>query len=359
MPTAFDSVDLAGTRLANRIAMAPMTRSRADAELRTPTATVAEYYAQRASAGLIITEGVQPVAEGQGYPFTPGLHSREQIAAWRRVTDAVHERGGRIFAQLMHSGRIGHPDLLDGDLHPVGPSAVAAAGQVFTPEGPKDFVTPRALTGDQVHEAVAGFANAARNAVEAGFDGVEIHGANGYLVQQFLASGSNHRTDEWGGSVENRVRFAVEVVKAVAAEIGPERTGLRISPANTYNDISETDTEELYTTLLTAIEPVGIAYLHVLETAPERRPLVLDLRKRFAGTFILNPATEEETDAASLALIEDGTTDLVAFGRLFIANPDLPARLRTDGPYNELDATTMYGGDERGYIDYPALEPVS
>ncbi|MFJ8663784.1 alkene reductase [Streptomyces sp. NPDC093795] len=356
MTTAFDPIDLAGTRLANRIAMAPMTRSRADAGSRTPTALVAEYYAQRASAGLIISEGVQPVPEGQGYPFTPGLHSREQIAAWRRVTDAVHERGGRIFAQLMHSGRIGHPDLLDGGLHPVGPSAVAAAGKVFTPEGPKDFVTPRVLTGDEVREAVAGFASAARNAVEAGFDGVEIHGANGYLVQQFLASGSNHRTDEWGGPVENRIRFAVEVVRAVAAEIGPERTGLRISPANTFNDITETDTDELYLALLDAIEPVGIAYLHVLESTPEQRPYVLDLRKRFAGTFILNPATgEAPTDAASLALIEDGTTDLVAFGRLFIANPDLPARLRTDGPYNPLDGATMYGGDQRGYVDYPAL----
>ncbi|MFJ9429604.1 alkene reductase [Streptomyces sp. NPDC101490] len=355
MTTAFDPVDLAGTRLANRIAMAPMTRSRADATSRTPTALVAEYYAQRATAGLIITEGVQPVPGGQGYPFTPGLHSRAQIAAWREVTDAVHARGGRIFAQLMHAGRIGHPDLLDGDLHPVAPSPVAAAGQVFTPEGPKDYPVPRELTADQIREAVEGFATAARNAVEAGFDGVEVHGANGYLIHQFLATGSNHRTDEWGGPVAHRIRFAAEVVRAVAAEIGPERTGLRISPANTLNDISETETEELYTALLDAVEPVGIAYLHVLETAPERRPLVLDLRKRFTGTFILNPATEGPTGADSLALVEDGTTDLVAFGRLFVANPDLPARLRTDGPYNPLDPSTMYGGDARGYVDYPAL----
>ncbi|MFE3069490.1 alkene reductase [Streptomyces sp. NPDC059247] len=355
MTTAFDPVDLAGTRLANRIAMAPMTRSRADATSRTPTALVTEYYAQRATAGLIITEGVQPVPGGQGYPFTPGLHSRAQIAAWREVTDAVHARGGRIFAQLMHAGRIGHPDLLDGDLHPVAPSPVAAAGQVFTPEGPKDHPVPRELTGDQIREAVQGFATAARNAVEAGFDGVEIHGANGYLIHQFLATGSNHRTDEWGGPVAHRIRFATEVVRAVAAEIGPERTGLRISPANTLNDISETETEELYAALLDAVAPVGIAYLHVLETAPERRPLVLDLRKRFTGTFILSPATEGPTGAESLALVEDGTADLVAFGRLFVANPDLPARLRTDGPYNPLDPTTLYSGDGRGYVDYPAL----
>ncbi|MFF8807123.1 alkene reductase [Streptomyces omiyaensis] len=355
MTTAFDPHDLAGTPLANRIAMAPMTRSRADAVLRTPTALTAEYYAQRASAGLIITEGVQPVPEGQGYPDTPGLHSREQIAAWREVTDAVHERGGRIFVQLMHAGRIGHPDLLDGGLHPVGPSPVAAAGQVYTHEGPKDFPAPRELTGDEIREAVAGFAAAARNAVEAGFDGVEIHGANGYLIQQFLATGSNHRTDEWGGPVENRIRFAVEVVRAVAAEIGPDRTGLRISPANSLNDIAETGTEELYPALLDAIEPVGIAYLHVLETRSELRPLVLDLRKRFAGTFILNPATDGPTGTESLALVEEGVADLVAYGALFIANPDLPARLRAGGPFAAPDRATFFGGDHRGYTDYPAL----
>ncbi|MFF8605391.1 alkene reductase [Streptomyces sp. NPDC015346] len=355
MTTAFDPIDLAGARLSNRIAMAPMTRSRAHGEDRAPTALVAEYYAQRATAGLIITEGTQPAAVGQGYPNTPGLHSAEQVAGWREVTDAVHARGGTIFVQLMHTGRIGHPDLLDGDLHPVGPSAVAAAGQVFTFEGPKDFVTPRELTTEEVRATVAEFAAAARNAVEAGFDGVEIHGANGYLVHQFLASGSNHRTDEWGGPVENRIRFAVEVVKAVAAEIGPERTGLRISPANTYNDIAETETEETYTALVDAIDPLGIAYLHVTEAAPGVRELTLALRKRFSGTFVLNPATDGPTSAASLALVEDGTADMVAYGRLFIANPDLPARLRNDGPYNTPDHTSFYGGDHRGYTDYPAL----
>ncbi|MET9653071.1 MULTISPECIES: alkene reductase [unclassified Streptomyces] len=355
MTTAFDPIDLAGARLSNRIAMAPMTRSRADVQGRTPTPLVAEYYAQRATAGLIITEGTQPTAVGQGYPGTPGLHSAEQTAAWREVTDAVHARGGTIFVQLMHTGRIGHPDLLDGDLHPVGPSAVAAAGQVFTFEGPKDFVTPRELTGDEVRATVAEFAAAARNAVDAGFDGVEIHGANGYLVHQFLATGSNRRTDEWGGSVENRIRFAVEVVRAVAAEIGPERTALRISPANPYNDIAETGSEETYTALVAAIEPLGLAYLHVLEATPAVRELTLALRKQFTGTFVLNPATEGPTAASSLALIEDGTADIVAYGTLFIANPDLPARLRADGPYNTPDRASFYGGDHRGYTDYPAL----
>ncbi|MCT4355002.1 alkene reductase [Streptomyces sp. Je 1-79] len=355
MTTAFDPIDLSGIRLANRIAMAPMTRSRADAVDRTPTALAVEYYAQRASAGLIITEGIQPAAEGQGYPNTPGLHSAEQTAAWRAVTDAVHARGGTIFAQLMHTGRIGHPDLLDGDLHPVGPSAVRADGRLFTFDGLKDYVTPRELTSDEVRTTVAAYAAAARNAVDAGFDGVEIHGANGYLVHQFLATGTNHRTDEWGGPVENRIRFAVEVAKAVAAEIGPGRTALRISPANPYNDIAETGTEETYTALIAAIDPLGIAYLHLMEAAPAVRELTLALRKRFSGTFVLNPATESPTGAASLALIEDGTADMVAYGALFIANPDLPARLRNGGPYNIPDRASFYGGDHRGYTDYPAL----
>ncbi|MFJ9828219.1 alkene reductase [Streptomyces sp. NPDC101160] len=355
MTTAFDAVDLAGTRLANRIAMAPMTRSRAETAGRLPTPLVAEYYAQRATAGLIITEGVQPTAVGQGYPDTPGLHSAEQIAAWREVTDAVHERGGKIFAQLMHAGRISHPEVLGNGLHPVGPSAVAPAGQLFAGPGMKDFLTPRELTADEIHETIEGFAQAARNAVEAGFDGVEIHGANGYLVHQFLADNANRRTDEWGGSVENRIRFAVEVVKAVAAAVGPERTGLRVSPANTYNDIAETDTDEIYPALVTAIEPLGIAYLHVTEPKPEVRELTLALRKAFSGVFILNPATEDPTGPDDLALIEDGTADLVAFGALFLANPDLPARLRAGGPFNTPDPATFFGGDHRGYTDYPAL----
>ncbi|WP_418956344.1 alkene reductase [Streptomyces tritici] len=359
MTTAFDPVDLAGTPLANRIAMAPMTRSRADGERRTPTAAVAEYYAQRASAGLLISEGIQPSRVGQGYPNTPGLHDREQIAAWREVTDAVHAKGGRIFAQIMHAGRIGHPDVLGDGLHTVGPSPVAAAGQVYTPDGPKDFPVPRELTADEIRATIADLAAAARNAVEAGFDGVELHGANGYLIQQFLATGSNRRTDEWGGSVENRIRFAVEAVRAVAAEIGPERTALRISPAGTYNDMAETDTDETYTALVAAVEPLGLAYLHVTETVPGTRELTLALRKQFSGVFVLNPHTEGPTSRAELALIEDGIADMVAFGRLFIANPDLPARLAADGPYNEGDERTFYAGDARGYTDYPALTPTA
>ncbi|MCW8099374.1 alkene reductase [Streptomyces tauricus] len=353
MTTAYDPIDLSGTPLANRIVMAPMTRSRAG-DGGAPTDLSVEYYAQRASAGLIVTEGVQPSVVGQGYPDTPGLHSAEQIAAWRKVTDAVHAAGGRIFAQLMHAGRIGHPSLLPDGLVNVGASPVRAEGQVYTHEGPLDFVVPRELTGDEVRATIGEFAAAARGAVEAGFDGVELHGANGYLIHQFLAPGSNLRTDEWGGPVENRIRFAVETVKAVAAEIGAARTAIRLSPGNPYNDIQEPEPEPTYTALVDALEPLGLAYLHITE-ATEIRELTLALRKRFSGTFILNPATEGPTGPESLTLVEDGVADLVAYGQLFLANPDLPARLKAGGPFNEADPATFFGGDAKGYTDYPAL----
>ncbi|WP_374771911.1 alkene reductase [Streptomyces sp. NBC_01310] len=352
MTTAFEPVRIAGDTLSNRIALAPMTRSRAgQGGIATPL--VAEYYTQRASAGLIITEGIQPSAVGQGYPFTPGLHTAEQTTAWREVTDSVHAAGGRIFAQIMHSGRIGHPTLLPDGLVPVAPSALAAQGQLFTGEGMKDFVTPRELTGPEVRATIADYADAARNAIDAGFDGVELHGANGYLIHQFLAPGTNLRTDEWGGPAEHRIRFAVETVKAVAAAIGADRTALRISPGNTYNDISEPDPQPAYEALVKEIDGLGLAYLHVLEHGPQARETTLALRKQFSGPLVLNPATEGPTDHRALTLIEDGTADLLAFGALFLANPDLPDRLRTEGPYNTPDPTTFFGGDARGYTDYP------
>lgn len=354
MPNAFDPIDLAGTRLPNRIAMAPMTRSRAYGPGATPTPAMAEYYAQRASAGLIITEGIQPSAVGQGYPDTPGLHSAEQIAAWRTVTEAVHAVGGRIFAQLMHAGRIGHPDLLPDGLVPVSASPVAAEGRVYTHEGPKEFIAPRELDDAEIRRTIADFATAARNAVEAGFDGVEIHGANGYLVHQFLAPNTNHRTDEWGGDGEDRIRFAVEVTRAVAGAIGADRTGLRISPGNPYNDIAEPEPEAVYSALVRALEPLGLAYLHLVEGAD--RGLTLRLRKQYAGTLVLNVWSERRpTGPDALALIEDGTADLVSYGALFLANPDLPRRLAAGGPYNTPDSATFFGGDERGFTDYPAL----
>ncbi|OKK22224.1 1,2-oxophytodienoate reductase [Streptomyces sp. CB00455] len=355
MTSAFDPIRIAGGTLPNRIAVAPMTRSRA-AEGGLPTDLVVEYYTQRASAGLIISEGIQPSVVGQGYPYTPGLHSAEQVAAWRRVTDSVHAAGGRIFAQLMHAGRIGHPSLLPDGLVPVAPSAVTPKGQVFTAEGAQDFVTPRALTGAEVRATIADFAEAARNAVEAGFDGVELHGANGYLIHQFLAPGTNRRDDEWGGTTENRIRCAVELVKAVSAAIGAERTGLRLSPGNPYNDMAgaEPDPQPLYEALVKEIDGLGLAYLHLMEYGPDARETTLALRKHFSGPLVLNPATEGPTDHRALALVEDGTADVLAFGALFLANPDLPERLRTQGPYNTPDPSTFFGGDARGYTDYPA-----
>ncbi|MCQ6252624.1 alkene reductase [Streptomyces malaysiensis] len=355
MATAFDPYDLSGTRLTNRIAMAPMTRSRAHGPGASPTDLMATYYAQRASAGLVVTEGIQPSVVGQGYPDTPGLHSADQVAAWRKVTDAVHREGGVIFAQLMHTGRIGHPTLLPDGLVPVAPSAVAPRGQVFTHEGPKDFITPRELTEAEIVRTVEDFAAAARNAVAAGFDGVEIHGANGYLVHQFLASNANRRTDAWGGSADGRIRFAVEVATAAAEAIGGDKVGFRLSPGNAFNDIAEEGLQETYGALVARLAPLGLAYLHQME-APGVRDLTVRLRKEWPGTFILNPFTgSEPTGPGELKLVEDGTADLIAFGALFLANPDLPARLATGGPYNTPDPTAFYGGDHRGYTDYPTL----
>ncbi|MFE4875093.1 alkene reductase [Streptomyces sp. NPDC056682] len=354
MTTAFDPIVLGGRRLASRVVMAPMTRSRAYGPGSEPTELMATYYAQRASAGLIVTEGIQPSVTGQGYPNTPGLHTSGQVAAWRQVTDAVHREDGVIFAQLMHTGRIGHPSLLPEGLVPVGPSAVAAKGQVFTHEGPKEFVTPKELSEAEIRQTIADFADAARNAIEAGFDGVELHGANGYLIHQFLAPNTNRRTDAWGGGVEGRIRFAVEVTAAVAGAIGGDRVGLRISPGNRYNDMAEHDPAETYEALIGRIAGLDLAYLHLME-GPDRG-LTARLRKVWPGTFVLNPFTYPEvTGPEALQLVEDGAADMVAYGALFLANPDLPARLAAGGPFNSPDQSTFYGGDHRGYTDYPAL----
>ncbi|MFD7280381.1 alkene reductase [Streptomyces sp. NPDC059862] len=354
MSTAFQPYDLNGKRLANRIVMAPMTRSRAYGDGQCATDLMATYYAQRASAGLIVTEGVQPSVVGQGYPDTPGVHSAEQVAAWRKVTDAVHAEGGVIYLQLMHTGRVGHPSLMG--LQPVGPSAVAAKGQVYTHEGPKDFVTPRELTEAEILETIADYASAARNAIEAGFDGVELHGANGYLIHQFLAPNSNQRTDAWGGSPQARIRFAVETAKAVAEAIGADKTGFRLSPGVPLQDIDESDPadrEATYTALVDALAPLNLAYLHQMEV-PGIRDLTVRLRKQWPATYILNPATAPRpTGPEELQLIEDGIADLIAYGSLFLANPDLPKRLAAGGPFNTPDPTTFYGGDHRGYTDYP------
>ncbi|MFI6818350.1 alkene reductase [Nonomuraea sp. NPDC050328] len=349
-------VTLGHLDLPNRLVMAPMTRSRARAGL--VDELTAEYYGQRAGAGLIIGEGTQPCVIGQGYLDTPGLHSAEQAVAWRRVTDEVHRRGGRMFAQLMHSGRIGHPCLYPGDQLPLGPSAIASGESLYTPEGMVEHPTPREMTMDDIDRAVEEFAAAARYAMAAGFDGVEVHGASGYLVHQFLSDNTNRRTDAYGGSVEGRIRFAVEVVRAVSDAVGPARTGLRISPGITYNGMDESDTAVLYRELAAALSGFGLAYLHVSEQGT--RDITRMLRAGWPGTLILNPhphtpgvpSTVRDGEEA----LRSGLADAISFGQLWLANPDLPARIEAGGPYTAADPGTFYGGDHRGYTDYPTLE---
>jgi N-ethylmaleimide reductase len=350
----FTPTTLGSLELPNRLVMAPMTRNRAGAD-GVPTNSMTTYYAQRATAGLIVTEGTQPSAAGQGYPFTPGSHTPEQAAGWRRVTDAVHERGGRIFLQIMHAGRISHPSLQPGGQLPVAPSAVKPAGQVFTYEGLQDFVEPRALENDEIAGVVQEYANTARLAVEqGGFDGVEVHGANGYLPHQFLAEGTNTRTDSYGGSPENRARFLLEVTSAVAAAVGGERVGVRLSPANSFNDIVEHETEAVYAAVVAGLAPLGLSYLHVVEG-----PVAVTekIRAGFPGALIVNAAFTLPTTRDNLeGLLASGRTDLVAVGRAFIANPDLVQRLQLGAPLNAADEASFYGGTDAGYLDYPTLE---
>jgi N-ethylmaleimide reductase len=350
----FTPYTLGRVQLANRLVMAPMTRNRANAA-GVATDSMITYYAQRAGAGLIVTEGTQPSAVGQGYPNTPGIHSAEQAAAWRRVTDAVHARDGRIFLQLMHAGRISHPSLQPEGGVPVAPSAVRPAGQVFTPEGLQDFVEPRPLTTEEVEQVVGEFAEAARLAVhEAGFDGVEVHGANGYLAHQFLAENTNRRTDRYGGSAENRARFLIEATTAVAEAVGPDRVGVRVSPANSFNDILEHETEQTYAAVVGGLEPLGLAYLHVVEGAPT---VTEKIRSNWSGALIVNPAFSLETTTQNLqAVLQDGRADLIAVGRAFLANPGLLRRLQVGAELNRADQSSFYGGTDAGYIDYPTLD---
>ncbi|TDD25804.1 alkene reductase [Actinomadura sp. KC06] len=357
MQELFEPLSAGKLELSNRLVMAPMTRSRAVEDGKVTDLT-AEYYRQRASAGLIITEAAQPSVRGQGYIWTPGLHSGDQVEAWRPVTDAVHAEGGRIFAQLMHAGRVGHPVLYpDGGL-PLGPSPIASGERLFTPDGMLDHPVPREMTLDDIAQAVAEFAVSARNAIDAGFDGVEVHGANGYLIQQFLADGSNTRTDGYGGTAQNRIRFAVEVAQAVSEAIGPERVGFRVSPGGRANGVSESDTPELYSALVASLAPLGLAYLHIMEVGD--RGTTRRIRAEWPGTLILNPHPTHDSFPAKpeygVEALRDGVADAVSFAEMWLANPDLPARIRAGGPYNEADPRTFYGGDHRGYTDYPTLD---
>lgn len=345
-------VRLGRVELPNRLLMAPMTRSRAKGGI--VDDLVAEYYAQRASAGLIITEGIQPSVRGQGYIDTPGLHTADQVEAWKRVTGAVHAKGGHIYAQLMHTGRIGHPSLYpDGGL-PVAPSPIISGQSLFDGSGMVPHPVPQEMTSDDIAQTLDDLATAARNAIAAGFDGVEVHGANGYLIHQFLADGSNQRTDEYGGDAANRARFGVEAVDAVADTIGADRTALRISPHNIYNGISESDPEEQYLTLLDALKHRhDLAFLHITEIGGNA--LTDRLRQRWGGPVVLNTATGAD-HAVPLAALGSGRADAVAMGQLWLANPDLDVRLAKGAALNEADASTFYGGDHRGYTDYPFLD---
>jgi N-ethylmaleimide reductase len=316
---------------------------------------MATYYAQRATAGLIVSEGVQPSLIGQSNPGTPGLHTDEQTASWRQVTDAVHVNGGRIFAQLMHGGRVSHPDTTG--LQPVGPSAVAATGEVFTPTGPQTPPVPRALDTVEVPEHALSYARAARRAVEAGFDGVELHGANGYLISQFLSSNANLRTDRYGGSVTGRIRFAVEAVSATVEAVGAARTGIRLSPGGAFWGVEEHDVVELYTALLTELAGLGLAYVHLEATADEE--VLVRLRRAWRGTLVMNPVLPmgpKQADRAHADRWLGLGADLISFGRGFIANPDLVERMRAGLPLAPVDDTTYYQGGDAGYITYPAYQ---
>ena len=356
----FTPTVVGGNTVAHRVVMAPMTRARSTQPGDVPNAMNARYYAQRASAALIVSEATQVSPQGKGYSFTPGIYSDEQVAGWRLVTDAVHAAGGRIFLQLWHVGRMSHPDFHQGEL-PVAPSAVPFDGQIWkvdplTGEGAMvDSPTPRALTRDEIRSVVEDFRKGARNAMAAGFDGVEIHGANGYLIDQFLRTTSNVRTDEYGGSRENRLRFLKEVVDAVAEEAGSERTAIRLAPFLTARGMACPD---ILPTILEATEflqPRGIAYLHLVEADWEDAPQFTEafrqaVRARFTRPIIV--AGKYDRARAEWVLAQ-GYADLVAFGRPFVANPDFPRRLADNLPLADFDGSTLFGGTARGYIDYP------
>ncbi|GAA1937515.1 alkene reductase [Kitasatospora viridis] len=353
----FQPADLGGLRLPNRLVMAPMSRTRAAAD-GTPTPLMAAYYAQRASAGLIVAEAATPNPVGQTYAHIPGIHRPEHLAGWRTVTEAVRQAGGRMFLQLQHGGRIGHPE--NSGLLPVAPSPVALPDTVHTASGHRPAVVPLELTVDQIDATVADFARAARDAVAAGFAGVEVHAANGYLLHQFLAPSSNRRTDGYGGPVANRIRFVREVVRAVVAAVGPQRVGVRVSPGFSGNGIDEGDTAELYRALVPALAEEGPAYLHVVFADPDS-PVFRQLRADWPGTLIANPdlgwgapLPADGGRAAAERLLAAGA-ELISFGRGFLANPDLVERLRTGAPLNEPRGHQMYSGGAEGYTDYPTL----
>lgn len=350
----FTPLLLGDLSMPNRIVMAPLTRNRAGTG-NVPTALNVEYYTQRASAGLIITEASQISPQGVGYPATPGIHSDEQVAGWQQVTDAVHAEGGRIFIQLWHVGRISHPSLQPGNGQPVAPSAIRPEGEAVTYEGMQPFETPRALTLEEIPGLVRDYAAAAQRARDAGFDGVEIHSANGYLLDEFLRDGANVRTDSYGGGVENRMRLLEEVVSAVSEVWPANRVGVRLSPENQFNDIRDSQPQKTFNAVVDMLSGRQLAYLHVLEgnmAGGERLVDYTELRRRFGGPYMAN---NSYTRASADQALQRGDVDMVAFGKLFIANPDLPERFARGAVLNEPNPETFYGGDAAGYTDYPAL----
>ncbi len=353
----FSPVKVGPYTLPNRMVMAPMTRLRAIDSV--PQPLMATYYAQRVSAGLIVTECTMVSPLSLGYMNCPGIYSSEQVAGWREVTEAVHAKGGRIFLQLWHSGRVSHPSLLGGEL-PVAPSAVAATGSLHTPEGKRTLDTPRALETHEIPEIIEQFRKGAENALAAGFDGVELHGAFGYLIDQFLQDGSNQRTDEYGGSIEKRSRFLLEVVEAVSSVWGADRVGIKLSPSNTFYGMFDSNPKATFGYVIDALNRFGLGYLHLMEpnevdlaTRDVLQSVTSLFRPIFKGTLITNGGYDQEKGNAILA---SDDADLVSFGKLFIANPDLPKRFELKAPLNAPDPKTFYAPDEKGYTDYPFFE---
>jgi N-ethylmaleimide reductase len=352
MTTLFENLKIGNLELKNRVVMAPMTRSRADDAGIQPDYAI-EYYTQRASAGLIITEATNVSRAAKGYIRTPGIYTAEQIESWRKIVDAVHAQGGKIFLQIFHTGRIALPDFLpDDERQPLAPSAVKADGQNYTDKGMKDFVTPRELTKEEIRATVEDFATAAKNAVEkAGFDGVELHGANGYLVQQFLGTNTNLRSDEYGNSIENRARFLFEILEAIIAAVGSSKVGLRLSPGGEFNDIRESDAEELYGYIMPKLNRLNLVYLHI-GTFDRNRDWHPVLRPLYRGIYFAGVGFSQ---ARAETLLAENGADAIVFGTAFLANPDLPERFRHNAPLNEPDNSTFYTPGEKGYTDYPAL----
>ena len=351
MSKLFTPVQVGRYTLPNRLVMAPMTRSRAnDSGVQSDLA--ATYYGDRAGAGLLIAEGTFPSAMGKGYVRTPGIETKEQIAAWKKVTDAVHAKGGKIFLQIMHCGRISHPSMLPNNALPVAPSAIKAAGQTWTGAGMEEFVTPRELATNEISGVVNDYRLATRRALEAGFDGVELHTASGYLPEQFLSSGSNKRTDKYGGSVENRARFVLEALNAMVEEAGSDRVGIKISPEMNFNDISDANPQETYTHLVEQLAPLNLAYLHVALFGAKTDYHAL-LRPLFKGTYLMGSGLDK---AKAEQVLESNQADATVFGGAFLANPDLVERFKQNAPLNTPNKDTFYTPGAEGYTDYPTLK---